>query len=359
MKKLALLLLFVLPFLLHAESHVVISMNDGLRHSFKLKNVDSVYFSNNDTIYDIKTNTFKEYQVIIENESESVLKENNKTEIKILDIGNSFTDNATAYIPDISKSIEADLSKVSLYKLVMSGASFKDWYDCYKGMSKKKYSYSKIIGNDVKVVGKRDTLEGGYINNELFLNVLKKQWDVIVIHQVSNFSMNYKEWGSKKNNGYLADFLGMIYDRQPNAKIIFLLTHVSNKIAEKSGMSTKEVYKIMLDSYFYLQENYGIKNIIPVGTSIENLRNTSLYTEEDISSDNHHLRDGVSKYTSSLTYYESVLSKITGKGIIDLKYNTKKVSSEDFINSLYSAYFGCYFWNTITDIQKAKRIGQQ
>jgi hypothetical protein len=56
----------------------------------------------------------------------SVLK---KAELRVLDIGNSYTNGATSLLPLIAKASKADLSTMCLYKCIRGGASFKNWVD--------------------------------------------------------------------------------------------------------------------------------------------------------------------------------------------------------------------------------------
>ena len=54
-----------------------------------------------------------------------------KPNLKILHIGNSFTFDTTCYLPEIVKGTEADVSDLCIYRMMLSSASFKDWYDTY------------------------------------------------------------------------------------------------------------------------------------------------------------------------------------------------------------------------------------
>ena len=74
----------------------------------------------------------------------SVLK---KAELKVLDIGNSYTTGATRLLPLIAKASRADLSTMCLYQCYRSGASFKNWVDIYNDKdTTATYSLSKVVG---------------------------------------------------------------------------------------------------------------------------------------------------------------------------------------------------------------------
>ncbi|MBQ2522872.1 MAG: hypothetical protein II541_01580, partial [Prevotella sp.] len=69
-----------------------------------------------------------------------------KPNLKVLDIGNSYTDDATAMLPLIVKASGADVSDMCLYKAIRGGASFKNWYDIFYDKDPSSYSIKKVIG---------------------------------------------------------------------------------------------------------------------------------------------------------------------------------------------------------------------
>ncbi|MBR6190070.1 MAG: hypothetical protein IKQ59_14150, partial [Prevotella sp.] len=70
-----------------------------------------------------------------------------KPNLKILHIGNSFTFDTTCYLPEIVKSTEADVSDLCIYRMMLSSASFKDWYDTYNDIDiHLDYRIEKVVG---------------------------------------------------------------------------------------------------------------------------------------------------------------------------------------------------------------------
>ena len=55
----------------------------------------------------------------------------NQPTLKVLDIGNSFTNDATDLLPLIAEASGSDVSKICLYKAIRSSGSLKNWYDVY------------------------------------------------------------------------------------------------------------------------------------------------------------------------------------------------------------------------------------
>lgn len=54
-----------------------------------------------------------------------------KPMLKVLDIGNSFTNGATDLLPQIVDASGSDVSNICLYKTIRSSGRLKKWYDVY------------------------------------------------------------------------------------------------------------------------------------------------------------------------------------------------------------------------------------
>lgn len=81
----------------------------------------------------------------IANASDSILT---KPNLKVLDIGNSYTDDATALLSLIVRASGSDVSDMCLYKATRGGGSFKNWYDRYydNDIETSNYSIVKVLG---------------------------------------------------------------------------------------------------------------------------------------------------------------------------------------------------------------------
>jgi hypothetical protein len=109
------------------------------------------------------------------NAEDGILK---KANLKVLDIGNSYTDDATAMLPLIASMSGSDLSDMCLYRAVRGGASFKNWYDRYYDKDNYKYSISKVLGGINAAI---TTGAGEGTDGSLFREALEKEkWDIII-----------------------------------------------------------------------------------------------------------------------------------------------------------------------------------
>ena len=152
--------------------------------------------------------------------SNNILK---KSQLKVLDIGNSYTIGATSLLPLVAEASGADLSSICVYQCERGGASFKNWVDIYNDNDSKAYSFTKVVGGLSSNVR---TGLGKAGDGKLFRDVLTNEtWDIIIIHQVSTYAPYYSSWNTNSAAGYLDEFISLIKENQPSVKLGFLLVH--------------------------------------------------------------------------------------------------------------------------------------
>ena len=234
-----------------------------------------------------------------------------KPRLKVLDIGNSYSEGALALLPTVVKSCEAEVNDMCLYSLFRGGASFRSWCDVYEDIDTLSYSFSRVIG-DLSVSIPSGSCNAG--DGSLFRRALSEvEWDFIIIHQVSTYAPYYESWKGDDVGGCLEQLLEIIHKHQPNTKIGFLLVHSywDDYIGNRERSSLERWQKIA-DSIQFLKEDYNIQFIIPYGTAIENLRSSSMNNNYDLTSDGSHLECGLGQYTAACCYYESLITPRTG-----------------------------------------------
>ena len=273
----------------------------------------------------------------------------NKQDLKVFDIGNSYTLDAQHYLDAIIKSAGLE-SNYSLYRAHRSGASFKSWADCFNNQDSRDYNISKCSGKDI------DGISGDGVaqNGELFRNALESvKWDVILIHQASAYANNYDLWQGTGDGGYLREFIQIIRKTNPQATIGFLLVHSyrSNYSGNSEG-SSLERWKNIAQSAKNLKANYGIDFIIPYGTAVQNLRASSLNDEYEFSNDGTHLATGLGDYVAGCCYFQSLFAPRFGVSIFGNNYiitgldesleGQKNVTSETALVAQKAAMLAAY-----------------
>ncbi len=238
-------------------------------------------------------------------------------QLRVLDIGNSYTQNATCYLGDIAKNLGVDTSNICLYRTLFNGGSFKDWYDIYNDINLNNYYIQHVFGNlkcsNFEQLSQYNGSEG------LKSLLIDNKWDLIIIHQASRFAPFYDAWISNEEAGYLPELLEIIRENQPDALIGTLLVHSygANSFHNTRHLSTIAQWAQIASSAKSMKEDLGIDLIIPYGTAIENLRSTPYNNTDDLLMDGSHLSAGLACYTASCCYYETVFAPWFNKSMAE------------------------------------------
>ena len=246
-----------------------------------------------------------------------------KEELRILDIGNSYTNDAVSFLSSMVSKANIDTKDICLYTLTRGGGSFTSWINAYHGLDNNNYMCRKVFGElqpNLPIAGKSAAPH----DSTLFHDVLDNcQWDVIIIHQVSYYAPYYEKY-----NG-LSELLSIINKQQKDAIIGTYLVHSYWDDYEKNiEKSSEKRWNLITQTTKQICEDYNIDFVIPYGTAIENLRLTSYNKAKDLTRDGKHLGLGLARYTASCCYFESILKNRYNVSIsdIDMIYT---VSSSD------------------------------
>lgn len=251
-----------------------------------------------------------------------------KPQLKVLDIGNSYTIDAISMLKLLTKANQMDVSDMCLYTAIRGGGSFKNWYDLYHDNDDHRYTISKVLGG---IKAKISTGKGESKDGTLFREALtNEEWDIIIIHQYSKYAPYYEQWTGTGAGGYLNEFLSLIKEHQPQAKIGFLLVHSYwDNYSGNTEKSSLLRWELIANSVKSLCMEYPIDLIIPYGTAIENIRSSSLNDEYDLTRDGTHCGHGLARYTAACCYYESLLAPRSGMTVLGntARYNASNDES--------------------------------
>ena len=225
---------------------------------------------------------------------------------RILDIGNSYTDNYT--------SSGIDMEKICLYKLTRSSGSFKSWSDCYASLDTLPYRFSRVLGRQVVTP---DGAAGPH-DQSLLRKVLREQpWDLIVLHQRSEYAHLYDQWTGDGDAGHLDDLLAIIRKEQPEAEIGFHIIHsYADWLTGIEGNGSLSRWRQIAEAARRLAEERDISVVIPCGTAVESLREQPPGNSADYASDGSHLAAGLGQYTAACTYFEAVIAPLFGVTVL-------------------------------------------
>ena len=220
--------------------------------------------------------------------------------IKILAIGNSFSEDATQYLWDIFH--DAGIDEVVIGNLYIGGCSLDThWENMSKNAEKYTFYYNKS--------GKWETNKEKSILHALKL----EDWDYITVQQVSQDS------GNPNTLGNLQNILNYINTNKTNAdaKIYWHSTWAYQFSSSHTGFpaygnSQMQMYNAIISTFNDHVAKYDlISGAIPSGTAVQNLRTS--YLDDAITRDGYHMSLDIGRYTTALTWF----SFFTG---IDARY---------------------------------------
>ena len=210
--------------------------------------------------------------------------------LKILALGNSFTDDSTWHLWNICKS--AGVEEVIVGNLYVGNCTL-DQHWSYISTSKNPYIYRK-------------TTDGKRIDNENFRAVDALQdedWDFIVLHQTSGSA------GQASTYSKLSFIFKFIEAKatNPNVKVIWHMpwayqgdsTHAEFPKYDRDQQKMYETIVARVQEIIIPEDK--ISAIIPSGTAIQNLRTS--YVGDNVTRDGYHLNYGFGRYTAGLTWY--------------------------------------------------------
>ncbi len=230
--------------------------------------------------------------------------------MKILSIGNSFSEDAQRYLHAIAEHEGIDLLCANLF---IGGCSLETHYDNLLNETRP-YEYSE---NAVHL--RSSTLKDG---------IAAHDWDVITLQQASHYS--HKE---ESYYPYINELAEYVRKSCPKAKIYIHETwsYSCKDRLEKQGYGRHgDMFSYIERAYRRAEKEINADGFIPAGETLERLQNRGF----DIHRDGFHASLGLGRFAISLTW----LGKLCGFDVTKVSYKEfdKFVSEEE-----YSAAIEC------------------
>lgn len=231
-------------------------------------------------------------QPTINNSQSQIKRKYSEEPLRILAIGNSFTHNASNYIPFIIDSLNAD--SVYMAKLTRSGCSLAmHWNSHCSDTPDYDFHYSdkgKWYAGDIK------TIDSAL---ELY------DWDIIVIQQASGDSGIFDTY-----QPYLDNLIQLFRVSNPNAKLAWHYTWpyrdgTTHDYFARYDRDPKTMYDAIIQACDMASEGFDIK--IPSATLIWEMRQKYPEVENQFSTDGYHISDPLALYALSVLWYECLI----------------------------------------------------
>lgn len=235
--------------------------------------------------------------------------------LNILFIGNSFTMDATDHLPGLITA--AELKNINMTRLYHGGYTLPE--------------YVANAGND-KICARRNSTTGSTwwdgnnaLNSSLQSVLDEKAWDIVVIQEHTGRSEGWVWPGTLK--GAVSGLVSMIHKAQPYNRptIVYLMSQTysngSTVLTKQFGNNRKKMFDTTTNVARHLLDETFIDILIPSGTVLENLRTTSLNTNElQLTRDSYHMDLGISCYAAACAVFETIITPCTGARIEDNPY---------------------------------------
>ena len=239
--------------------------------------------------------------------------------MKLLSIGNSFSQDAQKWLYDICQSAGKDIYNVNLY---YGGCSVYQHWDFYVN-DKAEYDY------EIKAVPARKiTLKEA---------LATEKWDVITIQQASHDSGRYESY-----QPYLNDVIAVVKEACPDAKILMHKTwayeiDATHPCFVRYDNDQQHMYKCLSEAYKKAADDINAE-IIPSGDVIQYLRdNTKEFDYKNgglsLNCDGFHLTGGYGRYAAALTWY----CKLFGGKTADVSFVPSLCDDENLVNVVKTA----------------------
>ena len=225
--------------------------------------------------------------------------------MRILTIGNSFSEDATRYLSQIARSQGENFEVVNL---MIGGCSLERHY---RNMLDDKKDYFLMFNG---------------VNTWFFMTLrealMSREWDVITIQQVSHLSFKKETYYP-----YITKLVDYIRTCQPKAKLYFQETWAyedgSDRLLKLAGYNT---HKAMLAD---IQRTYkevalaeGIDGIIPSGTLFGMMLDKGI---KQVHRDTFHATLGLGRYALGLLWFKA----LTGKSVADNSFRDLVLPATD------------------------------
>ncbi|MDE7347558.1 MAG: DUF4886 domain-containing protein [Muribaculaceae bacterium] len=217
--------------------------------------------------------------------------------LKILCIGNSFTINATTYMPWLVDHLNGD--SICVARLTRSGCSLKEHWTSHADDSEDYDFYYSDSGKwaeaDIKTI-------------DVALAIL--DWDIITIQQVSGYSGLYSTY-----QPYLDNLTRLFRETNPAAQLAWHYTWAYTPWTKHShfknyGSDSEKMYDAIMAAGDKASEGFDIR--ILSAPLIKRMREEFPEVENGFSDDGYHIVDPFALYALSALWYDTLIRPACG-----------------------------------------------
>ena len=244
---------------------------------------------------------------------------NHPDTLRILAVGNSFSDDATTWLPDLLEG--AGIHNVIVARLFIGGCNLeRHCRECENRTPN--YKYYKSTGNEWVTVSKQATILDG---------IEDEPWDIITMQQSSplcGVPDSYDPWTER--------LAGIIRKHCSNPDVV-LVWHQTWAYSRSSthrayptyGNNQMIMYNKILECTDNLCGRFDFATVIPSGTAVQNARwSHVIFDGKDLTRDGYHLNKGYTRYLAACTWFEALIRPVIGKGVMGNPFRMQETEYE-------------------------------
>lgn len=228
--------------------------------------------------------------------------------LRILAIGNSFSDDGTEYLPALLENLNVE--NVEVARLYVGGCTLEQHVNFYDN-SEAAYKFYHSKAGENKWVENPEKVTMQYA-------LAMGEWDIITMQQASGFSGMYDSY-----TPYLGRLIEAVKKAQPQAELVWHMTWSyssdSNHKHYKHYNNDQQQMNSAIDNCLHtlLAEFDEIERIVPSGTAVKSLRESAINNyPKDLTRDGFHMGHGAGRYALACTWYETLVEPYTGKSMM-------------------------------------------
>lgn len=249
-------------------------------------------------------------------------------ELRILFIGNSFTQDAVHLLPNLIEE-GAGIKTVKLAMMYYGGSIIEQHNQGYVTNTTNFTYYAKPTGVGAWISYK------GYSVQDI---VKSDDWDIISIQEHTGRTFSWVWSDAEKSS--INELVNKIKADQPRKtpKIVYIMSQAYHNM-DKSGDTrntfgtTSEHYASIVAQGKKVVNETSVEMIIPTGTVLQNLRSSSLNNTNGLTRDGYHMDYGLSRYAAASAVFEML---ITPKYGVNMDANTFRYTQSSTDPTAYS-----------------------
>ena len=260
--------------------------------------------------------------------AESIYKEGEgggqeETVLKILFIGNSFTQDAVWHLPDVLRNM--GVRNVKMIDVYIGGHLLHEYNTEFStGTANNAYTsepgqmaWHNVTGKTLKQICESD------------------DWDVITLQEHTGNNVAWSWTDAKK------EIIGSLLDKiratqtKKTPKFYYLMSQSYYDFAKMAGQKSHWTFTNQLEMYDVCVEfakkavaELGFDGVVPSGTYMQNIRTSSVNSPMDMTRDGYHMDNGLARYGAACTVYEACMKPFVGIPLGDAyTFSSNTVSS--------------------------------